>query len=216
MPDIAPFPAPEQQDADRVIIDVSDPYKGITFICRCVGSTSLVAMHPDGGPVAGYWADEGSLSGAQEWVTRKNEAGYNIYFNVNRPCDGTAKKPAKSDITRIRGVYADVDAKDGRSLEQALADVRKLAAPSFLVMSGGGYQPVWLLDKSLPATPENVAWAEATGKRIADICGGDAVQNVDRILRVPGTINWPNARKRAAGRQPCRATVVMIGSPMPC
>jgi uncharacterized protein DUF5906 len=38
--------------------------------------------------------------------------------------------------------------------------------------------------------------------------GGDkGTQNVDRILRVPGTINWPNKKKREKGWVPCQATL---------
>jgi len=29
---------------------------------------------------------------------------------------------------------------------------------------------------------------------------GDGVQNVDRIMRPPGTVNWPSEKKQKAGR----------------
>lgn len=41
---------------------------------------------------------------------------------------------------------------------------------------------------------------EALNKVIANKVGGDNCHNVDRIMRLPGTINYPNKKKRKAGR----------------
>ena len=63
----------------------------------------------------------------------------------------------------------------------------------------------------LPATPENIARAEAAGTKIAALVAGDAVQNIDRILRLPFTINHPNAKKHATGRVPTPAGAIDTG-----
>jgi hypothetical protein len=50
--------------------------------------------------------------------------------------------------------------------------------------------------------------AEELNLRIANALGGDKTHNVDRIMRIPGTINMPNKKKREAGRAPALAYVV--------
>jgi len=49
---------------------------------------------------------------------------------------------------------------------------------------------------------------EAINKAIAKVVGGDNCHNVDRIMRVPFTINHPNAKKRKAGRTEALAYVL--------
>src|SRR5690606_27995740 len=49
---------------------------------------------------------------------------------------------------------------------------------------------------------------EAINRGIRDHFGADACQNVDRVMRLPGTINFPNAKKRAAGRGPAMAGIL--------
>ena len=76
-------------------------------------------------------------------------------------------------------------------------------------MSGGGYQPIWLLDPPVPATPDAVQRAESITKETATLLGGDNIQNVDRLLRMPFTINYPNRKKRDGGRVPCQSGVLV-------
>jgi hypothetical protein len=114
------------------------------------------------------------------------------------------RKSARTDIAVLRGIGADVDAKDDRTMEQALAAIDAVQLPpSVVIMSGRGWQPLWLFDKAIPATAEAVRHVEMTGKQIAQLTGGDSVQNVDRIFRVPFTTNHPNAKKQAQGRVAC-------------
>ena len=69
----------------------------------------------------------------------------NNYFEVNHG-NGANQRSASNDIRFLRAVPADIDAKDGRTLEDCLAIVDGLPLePSILVFSGGGYQPLYLL-----------------------------------------------------------------------
>lgn len=63
--------------------------------------------------------------------------------------------------------------------------------PSLLVFSGRGFQLLWYADKTYPAdSPKEIRAWEGIGRAIIATIGGDAVQNVDRILRLPGTVNF--------------------------
>ncbi len=187
--------------ATQRIEEKHDPADGLKFVLDVLGCSTIVAIHPDQPTIVARWLDVKSLADVTGWATERNNAGHNLYFAVNTPITGLAKKPAKAQITALRAIFADVDAKEGRSLTEALAAIAALPTPpSVIIASGGGFQPIWMLDAPVPATSEKVAAAEAVGRQIALLAGGDMVQNVDRILRLPFTKNYPDARKRAAGR----------------
>jgi len=40
------------------------------------------------------------------------------------------------------------------------------------------------------------------------VFGGDHCGNIDRIMRLPGTMNWPDKKKREKGREPALAKVI--------
>jgi hypothetical protein len=207
--DMINAPRAEENQASRSICSANDPGRGVDFIARALGPTTLIAIRPDDGPAGGFYLDPDNVADAAAWAERLSADGCNIYYSSNQPAPGTNKKPLKSDIQFIRCWHADVDAKDGRTLEQALVDIGKMPLPpSFIVATGGGYQPIWMLSEPVQATTITIDRAERAGMRLAKLLGGDAVQNVDRILRVPFTVNYPNAKKRAAGRKPCLSGIV--------
>lgn len=123
---------------------------------------------------------------------------FNVYFGVNprRGRDGSA-----NGVTRALVCHADVDAK-----LWADADEPKAAAwsaieqfplrPTAVVDSGGGYQPYWRLTKPHGVeTPAERARHERINAALARaLCGPDRkpdhVQDVARILRLPGTFNF--------------------------
>ena len=187
-----------------------DPNAGLAFVLGASGATPVVPLHPDQGTVKARWLDRNTLQDVAAWAARLSAAGFNLYWTPNLPVAGLLRKPGKADMRALRALWADVDAKDGRTMSAAFAAVSALPMPpaSFITATGGGFQPVWLFEAEIPATPDTVAQVERHGETLARLCGGDAVQNVDRILRLPFTMNYPNARKREAGRVPCPSGLV--------
>jgi hypothetical protein len=202
-------PQVEQNEPPPPIVTADDPGQGVRLVARLLGSSTLIAINPDTGVVKGFYMDCSNTAPAGEWAKRWNTDGYNIYYGSNRTRPDLSGKASKVDIDGLRLVAADVDAKNGRTLDQALADCRALPIqPSCIVMTGGGFQPIWVLPEVLPATDENTRRIEMLGKRIAEVAGGDAIQDIGRILRLPFTTNYPNAKKRADGRVPCLSGLV--------
>ena len=164
---------------------------------------------PDGPNDGRYFGSD--VEGAVEYIVRQNEAGFNAYFTFNIPTGDCGVKPSKAQIVALRGLHVDIDApKNGEPFDKGavLAAVRA-DRPTFVVDSGGGVHAYWLFDQPIAATPDTVATVEALNRAlIAKFNGDPAASNVDRVMRVPGTGNWPDAKKRAAGRRPSLAKVM--------
>ncbi|WP_187972468.1 AAA family ATPase [Aquibium microcysteis] len=174
------------------------------------GRHNLVAIDPydPSGSVEGRTFEPGEFNAMRNWI-RARSGRKNLYFTANEPCGGLEKphrKLKKDDIAAIRCVYADVDpdkTKPFHEERQRLSDLVEFlqshpAPPTWTVDSGGGVQFLWRVDKQ-PAA-EAGERAEAQGRGLRKLLGGDAIQNVDRLFRLPGTLNIPDAKKRAAGR----------------
>jgi putative DNA primase/helicase len=187
-----------------------DPARGVEFVLGHFGATTVVALHPDKGPKGGIWLDENTKDEVIRWIEERNRAGLNIYLHPNQPRYGLKKKANKGDIEFIRAVPSDIDCyKNGRTMSSGWAAITTLPRqPTVTIASGGGFHGYYVLQEALPATPEIVAQVEAIGERLAALTGGDPVQNVDRIMRMPFTQNYPNDSKRKAGRTVCASGVV--------
>jgi hypothetical protein len=153
---------------------------------------------------------------AEAWLRAQNRKA-NVYYTFNRAPDDFAGKPDKKEITALEGGHAEIDPRDGvdLSIERArligLADELMASAspPSLLVDSGSGLQVAWLLADPVPAAPEYVAAIEALNRRLAAVLGADQkAWNVDRLLRCPGTVNFPDAKKRKLGRPRCESKLI--------
>ena len=66
--------------------------KGVEWILREFGPTTLVAIHPDSGAMRGFWLDETCVDRATRWAAERNGAGFNIYFTANLPRHGLREK----------------------------------------------------------------------------------------------------------------------------
>ena len=161
----------------------------------------LVYIHPNGVGVHGR--DFGDrVEDALVDAAKANANGFNIYWTVNRVATGLNKKPAKYDMRAARFVHVDIDPpKSGGAFDRAeiTAALQEIACPpSFIIDSGGGLQAFWRLE----APCANLASIEAINLQVRDWFEADACQNIDRLMRVPGSVNYPDKRKVARGRTP--------------
>jgi AAA domain/RepB DNA-primase from phage plasmid len=175
-----------------------DPDEARAFLAN-LDQIHLCAIPAKGGAVIGF--DFGVDSDvAIAWAEQQNAAGAGIYWTVNGVNPGCNRKPAKADITSARFAFVDIDPpKDGGPFDKP-AMLAKLQAspapPSIVIDSGGGLQALWRLS----GQPIDLATIEAANTVLRNQWGGDACQNGDRLARLPGSINWPNAKKASLGR----------------
>lgn len=84
--------------------------------------------------------------------------------------------------------------------------------PTVIIFSGGGYQALWKLQEDsrleVNGDVQKCEDLEAYNRQIERTMQADNCHNIDRILRLPGTINVPDARKRKKGRRMELATVI--------
>ena len=144
------------------------------------------------------------------FITLNNDAGANIYYTLNevegRDEPYELAKPSKAQISGIVGFHADVDpdlkAAGGdykKARERLLngdCDAIKATHPTVLVDSGNGLQALYIADKK----PECLDAAEAQNYGLLKHLGGDpGTHNIDRLLRMPFTINHADKRKQSKG-----------------
>ncbi|MGX5718558.1 DUF3987 domain-containing protein [Shinella zoogloeoides] len=179
------------------------------------GWHNLVRIDPETRYTNGKTFAPGSWAEIAAYVTAW-DGRENLYFSVNAPKPHSPdKKLEKTDIASIRSVFVDKDpdkslpfAKGRAELEQFVAPVLQHSMrPSITLDSGGGFQFLWKLAEKLDARTFQKA-AEDQGRGLAAAFDGDDVQNSDRILRLPGTKNLPDAKKRARGRAVSTARLV--------
>lgn len=169
----------------------------------------LVAIREGFDLVASYFGDDAASAAiwARQWNNPALQRG--VYYSPNRVRPGLSKKAAKPDIVGIRFAHVDIDPpKDGTSWDREAAIERlqrATPAPSIVISSGAGLQALWRLEEGASA-----AQVELINKGLIDGFGGDpGTWNVDRILRLPGTVNWPTKKKKALGREPVWAAIVL-------
>ncbi len=160
------------------------------------------------------------------YIKAKNADGFNVYYSVNNPSRDLGRghpKATKDEIASVVALHVDgdcpSDAKPGDEMEAAKAEqVARANAyhypPSIILDSGGGTPMYWLLGAAVEVTPENLDQIEARNLKLAiDMERPDGTYNIDRIMRVPCTINWPNKAKHRRGRVPVVAGV-LFDAPM--
>lgn len=179
----------------------------LTAIATDRKSIQTRTFSPDAEPALRAWLDE-------------NNGRRNVYFQVNPPTRDLSKKAEREDVASLSWLHVDIDPRIGEELssehERALRVLREppgdIPPPSCIIFSGGGYQGFWRLREPLPLNGQLDAAEDAKRWNITlEIAfGGDHCHNVDRIMRLPGTVNIPDEKKRKKGRVETLATVTEV------
>lgn len=184
------------------------------------GDWTLTAIPPERG--SGYTDTKAFTPATEEELRRwlsHHSGRNNIYFMVNPTMGYVKEKAKKEDVKELAWLHVDVDPPkcDPADLPNHQAAILKRLqefkpAPSGLLMSGGGYQAFWRLEKPVftGGNLESAAEQEAYNIQLAILLGGDNCHNIDRIMRLPGTINLPDAKKRMKGRTEVMAEAVSM------
>jgi P4 family phage/plasmid primase-like protien len=199
---------------DQLALTIKE-VSAVEFLTKFSGDNLIVltSIVPDGFTTTRTFSlDE--TEEMQSFITGKNQ-NENIYFSVNPVNDRIRKKASKSDIKEIAWLHVDIDPDKGMDLEESRKQIlNKLnSSPlkaTVIIDSGNGYQAFFKL--SIPIIVNgNIQSLENENKRIENYFQADSCHNIDRVMRVPGTLNHPNKKKVALGRTVAEAELVCFG-----
>ena len=155
---------------------------------------------------------------ATTWVVEQNRGGKNAYWTPNE-ARVMHSKSGKRDMLRVRYFWADCDpdvfrhkgyaAARQHLLEHTLPQLR--ATASLVIDSGHGLQAFWIVTDGGPiASIQDQQAFEALNDRLGALFGSAGTHNVDRVMRIPGTVNYPSASKISKGypEQPALARLL--------
>ena len=140
------------------------------------------------------------------------DGSHNLYFSVNPVRAAMKKKTKKEDIAPVAWYPVDCDPREGLDREEERARILKRLKsftphPTYIIDSGNGYQAFWRLEEPIPNEGDYDA-LETVNKWIEIRLVGDSCGNIDRVMRIPGTINLPGKVKLAKEYKPVVATLV--------
>jgi hypothetical protein len=156
------------------------------------------------------------IEAARGWI-EEYSGKQNLYWTVNKVRGAVTSKPKKEDIEEAVMLHVDLDPRKGEDVDKERERILKLLedfspSPSAIIDSGGGYQGFWLLDEPLyiGGDANRIADLEAYNRQLGIVLSGDATFNIDRIMRLPGTVNLPDEKKRKKGRVARVATIIEL------
>lgn len=182
---------------------------------------TLTAIIPDGKTLTRTFD---TATKAAAWATAENIAagGKNVYFQAADPVGYLTSKMRVEDVARLPLLVADVDPpKDGpqdpatlvswqeTAISKVEASADALQLNVHVIVTGGGLCVLAPLDTPV----EDVREATNINKRLhqlyVEIGKVDGTHSAAHLMRLPGTVNWGDVAKRAAGRQPTLARWVL-------
>lgn len=197
---------------------------------RPVGLVALTAIPPDGGPTKTKAFGPDDEGAARQWLEDRTREGMNLYWTVNPTRERITSKAKKTDIENLDWIHVDIDPVDGADPAEARAAALTLLGdyklrPTLTLDSGGGIQAFFRIEEpglyigcNLEAAEEAECYTRQLEAELAKMIAEDpelrTLIKVDgthdccRLMRLPGTINRPNKKKRAAGREPRLASVI--------
>ena len=154
---------------------------------------------------------------AEAWVLKANTKKRNCYFHTN-VSNATNKRLSKIDVNFARFVWADIDPdiKQFGTYENAKKYIKSLIPSliehaSLIIDSGNGIQVLYRLTPSIDISDQGAKEEyEIVNRAIAKRWNADSTQDCSRILRLPGTLNYPSQAKIDKGYpgQPSVAKII--------
>lgn len=193
--------------------------------CGDTGPFSVGAIDPDDSE-GHAWLTTRDPAEVESFVEHHGALKRNLYYQVGvvRPDLGN-RRARRENMAVATAVQVEVDPpKEIASAEELEAwqvevgqkyidpsywDSLGLPQPTLLLFSGSGYQLAWRLEQPvvlwrgqpLAQDPALVDAVESRNRALVERLRGDpASTDVSRLLRLPGTLNWPGESKRAKGR----------------
>ena len=204
------YPDSTKPDADVAVKFLTD---------FAAGGPITVVMIPDegqGGRGQTFnTSDLDSVIEMRSFISAFETRHFQVFYMPNRAADDCGHAiPAKEDIVEIRAVVLDFDPDKTTPLDEERLRLREvldnlvgtdLCTPTTAVDTGGGMQVIYRLKTPLRLPLDGfdkaVEQYETLVKALARSFGADTkTWRVNNLFRCPGTYNWPNASKKAAGR----------------
>lgn len=175
----------------------------------------LTAIPVEGGKLVTATFGPDTAPKLETWLTKYGK-DHNIYFSVNETISSdVTKKASRQEIRSVSYLHVDCDPRAGEPLRdeqiRILQRIRDFSpCPTVVNFSGGGYQAFWRLEEPIQIDGD-IAKAEAAKRfnmQLEILLGGDNCHDISRIMRLPGTMNRPNAKKRKKGRVEVMAELI--------
>jgi hypothetical protein len=155
------------------------------------------------------------------FLAKHHALKHELYWTVNRIAQRVKMKPKRELFVSVPYLHLDLDPVEAEELkeggfERERARIKALIdsmepKPSFVTDTGGGYAVYWALETPIPLDGSKEQYEDAKLYNLALELkyGGDNCHNIDRIMRLPGTVNWAlNPKKVHKGRKPRLAVLL--------
>jgi hypothetical protein len=130
------------------------------------------------------------IADIRTFVARHDQPGRATYFCAS-PIRAGETWRNKHTVGELALLHADLDCKsiveDPDAIRRVLAQLP--LQPTAIVYSGHGYHVYFGLTEALEATAETIARVEGLNRKLAAVLAGDAVYDVSRLMRLPGSTN---------------------------
>ena len=193
-------------------------------IVRPAGNLLLVAICPrNAEPIRGngFTMPEESQAAASWALDLNIRLRMNLYFTVNITPE-RHKKAAKTDMAQAVSFWADCDPnvfRHGgytRARDYLLSNTVPAlqGKATFAIDSGNGISPFFELRDPLHIKGDFASY-EALNDQVGKVWSGATTHNCDRVMRLPGTWNYPNDAKIGKGypSDPRLARLLFSGGP---
>jgi hypothetical protein len=188
------------------------------------GTNQLAAIHPDGNRGLQSCAVDLANPGRHRAFVRRYYRTHGLYFLLNEvQAECADKRASKATIKHVRAIVLDLDPPDAitspealaRWRDETLARVKREAeadpkhAPTLTVDSGRGIQLIRILITPLDVVVHGERAETITKAGLLALGTDPSTHDVTRLIRVPGTINFPTATKRKTGHVEPSATAIL-------